>query len=101
VRRLRDVEMNTKVPVVLGGPEMGDCAKRGVPVSFAFHDWQHNGKSIYDTIAGHGLTAGDLHHGTVFHGTLLLDATTVADMLEALEHGAEPVFAVFKIGGEA
>jgi len=69
-----------------------------VKVRFAFQDWQQDGKSIYQTEHGIGLSMSDFHPGTVFEGELALDKYGESDLREALAGGCQPVFEVFAVG---
>jgi hypothetical protein len=58
-----------------------------------FHDWiNDSGESVYDTIEGVIAGGGDLHHGSIFHGTIEFDEDTIEDLRRALAEGIRPVF---------
>ena len=63
-----------------------------VEIELVFEDWMRDGKSIYATEEGIGLSLGDLHSGTVFHGMIRLDADDEDTLIEAARTGAYATF---------
>ena len=60
-----------------------------------FDDWRQIGhtKSIYSTELGIELSRGDLHSGSVFGATVIMDSAIEAEITEAMKnHQAYPVF---------
>lgn len=70
--------------------------EHAVPVRFAFDSWQRDGKPINQTEEGVELSMGDFHGGTVFNGTLQLDAEDLEELRRAIEAKAWPTFLVFE-----
>ena len=65
-------------------------------IKLIFHDWIRDGESIYNTEEGVYLSFGDFHSGTTFNGTIELNTEQRAELLNAIQSGAHPVFMVVK-----
>ena len=62
-------------------------------IKLVFHDWQRQGKSIYDTPeCVELLSLGPFHSGTTFEGEIVLDDEDARDLRDSMKTGAEPVF---------
>lgn len=63
-------------------------------VDLVFDHWKKGGKDFResDPELYHRLTIGDFHGGTVFPGTISLDAEQAEQISEGLKAGCEPIF---------
>jgi hypothetical protein len=66
-----------------------------VEVNLSFVSWQKNGKSIYGTEDETKFFVGDFRRGSVFKGTIELDAEEIQRVKEGEKEGIRAVFDIF------
>lgn len=62
------------------------------PIHMTFDDLRRKGRSIYQTEEGVQMTMGNLHSGSTFHGTILLDEEDMDCLNAMFEANLQPVF---------
>ena len=62
------------------------------PIHMTFDDLRNQGESVYSTEQGIYLTAGNLHSGSTFPGTITLREDDMDDLNKMFEAGLQPVF---------
>ena len=61
-------------------------------VELVFRDWEHKGKSIYNTQKGVELSMGSFHSGSTFSAELELDDDQKRELRQILADRFTPVF---------